>query len=157
MKYFFPLFAFALFCVPIRAELSLVVQPINETERAHALASIGYAKIHNDTIYLFSHDNTLLERNCIRDIQHISYEERSVVTSLENSSDNNILVYPNPTTSQLVIKNANCVVGRIFDLEGKMLLVTNITEGSGMVDVSSLPTGTYLLLLNTDIVKFIKK
>jgi hypothetical protein len=60
-------------------------------------------------------------------------------------------LYPNPAQHILNIKTNNSVVissGQIYDLEGRLLLKSNINNNS--INVESLSTGTYILLL-TDV------
>jgi len=141
------------------AETSLVVYPMSEAEQATALSTIGYVKLRNDSMFLYSKADFLLGSNRLSEIRKVTFEERSKLpTQLDDAqSVTSVRVYPNPTSDALVIQNANSDVARIFNLKGQIVLTATIYDGSATLNVSSLPMGTYLLQLNTELVKFIKQ
>jgi len=140
------------------AETSLVVFPLSEAEQATALANIGYVKLQDGSMSIYSKENVLLGQNQLSEVRKVTYEDRSVTpTSLEENTSSSVMVYPNPTQDALVIKNADADVARVFNMNGQLLITTTIVDGSATLNVSSLSQGTYLLLLNTELVKFIKQ
>jgi hypothetical protein len=56
-----------------------------------------------------------------------------------------IVVYPNPATSVLNIRNAQNATVQIFDILGKQLIQLNNISLDQEINVSSLQTGTYLV------------
>jgi hypothetical protein len=84
----------------------------------------------------------------------------SVVSSLKQ---NNIIIFPNPTTGMIELKNSNAVVKiEIFDMVGKLLLTQKINSMNQKVDVSKLQMGNYLLKAYSksnqfDVSKFVKE
>jgi len=139
------------------AETSLVVYPMSEAEQATALFTIGYVKLRNDSMFLYSKADFLLGSNRLSEVRKVTYEDRSVDAIEEVQSYSSFMVYPNPTQGVLIVKNANCDVARVFSLHGQILITASLYEGGGTINVSSLPMGTYLLQLNTELVKFIKQ
>lgn len=68
-----------------------------------------------------------------------------------NEYDEDIVqIYPNPTKDMLFIRVEQEVIGEVvelFTLDGKRVLSARITSETTTIDVSSLPTGTYVLSL----------
>ena len=140
------------------AETTLIIQPLNGEEQANALAQIGYVKVTPDSLFVFSHGDFLLSKAAIKDIRHFRYgEPNEISTGIEDvQSATTCLVYPNPTQDRLVIENAQGEKVYIFDINGRLLQTANLQDGTATFNVSPLPQGEYLLLLNTQTVKFIK-
>lgn len=140
------------------AETSLIIQPLNGQEQANALAQIGYVKVTQDSLLVFSHGDFLLSKIAINDVRHIRYGEPNEATSIDDTqAATTCHVYPNPTQDMLIIDNANCDNAYIFDLNGRLLKTTPISGERTSINVTSLPQGDYLLLLNNQTVKFIKQ
>ena len=139
------------------AETSLIIQPLTGNEQANALAQIGYVKVTPDSLFVFSYSDFLLSKIAIKDVRHIRYGEPSEATSIDNVNMTTCRIYPNPTQDMLIIDNANCEKAYIFDLNGRLLQITPIDGEHTSVNVTSLPQGDYLLLLNNQTVKFIKQ
>jgi len=142
---------------PLSAEKALIIQPLNGEEQANALAQIGYVKVTPDSLFVFSHGDFLLSKAAIKDIRHIRYGEPNQPTSIDDvQSATTCRAYPNPTQDRLVIENAEGEKVYIFDINGRLLQTANLQNGNATLNVSPLPQGEYLLLLNTQTVKFIK-
>ena len=74
--------------------------------------------------------------------------------NLEAVSDNDFSVYPNPSNDVLhIISDKEFTTVEIIDLTGK----TNVKTTENMVDVSSIPSGLYLLKINDKHRTFVKK
>ena len=142
---------------PLSAETALIIQPLTGDEQANALAQIGYVKVTPDSLFVFSHGDLLLSKAAIKNIRHICYGEPNESTGIDDvQSATTCRVYPNPTQDRLVIKNAEGEKVYIFDINGRLLQTANLQNGNATLNVSPLPQGEYLLLLNTQTVKFIK-
>lgn len=138
-------------------ETSLVIQPLNEQEQVHALAQIGYIKVMQDSLFVYSHANLLLGKNAIKDVRHFRYGEPTPITGIDNAEiAATCRVYPNPTQDRLVIQNAHCETAYIFDMDGNLMQTNTINGEYALINVTSLPKGNYILLLGTQTVKFIK-
>jgi glucose/arabinose dehydrogenase len=62
--------------------------------------------------------------------------------------DNGILLYPNPAKTEVTIASKNAVIFdtySIIDLTGKIVLSDTILAAEKQIDISSLPTGLYVL------------
>ena len=140
------------------AETALIIQPLNGNEQANALAQVGYVKVTPDSLFVFSHGDFLLSKAAIKDIRHIRYGEPSEQQGIDDVQvTTTCRVYPNPTMDRLIIENANCEKAYIFDLNGRLLQTTSIVGEHTAINVTSLPQGDYLLLLNNQTIKFIKQ
>ena len=74
--------------------------------------------------------------------------------NLEAVSDNDFAVYPNPSNDVLhIISDKEFTTVEIIDLTGKTIVKT----AENMVDVSSIPSGLYLLKINDKHRTFVKK
>ena len=130
------------------AETSLIIQPLTGTEQANALAQIGYVKVTQDSLFVFTHSDVLLSKTAIKDIRHIRFGESNESTSIGNvQATTSCRVYPNPTQDMLIIENANCDKAYIFDINGRLLQTTSIDRDHTSINVNSLPLGEYLLFL----------
>jgi len=140
------------------AESSLIIKPLVGEEQANALAQIGYVKVVPDSLFVYSRVDLLLSKVAIKDVRHIRYGEPTEATSIDDvQSATMCRVYPNPTQDMLIIDNANCEKVYIFDLNGRLLQTTPISGDHTSINVTSLPQGDYLLLLNNQTIKFIKQ
>ena len=140
------------------AETSLIIQPLNGEEQTNALAQIGYVKVIQDSLSVFSYSDVLLSKIAIKDVRHIRYGEPNDVMGIDDvQATATCRVYPNPTMDKLIIENANCEKVYIFDLNGHLLLTTPVDGERTSINVTSLPQGDYLLLLSNQTIKFIKQ
>lgn len=152
------LFGIILTLNPLCANNSLIIQPLTGNEQANAFAQIGYVKVTQDSLFVFSHSDFLLSKIAIKDVRHIRYGEPNEATSInEVQAAITCRVYPNPTQDMLIIDNANCEKAYIFDLNGRLLQTCPISGERTSISVTSLPQGDYLLLLNNQTIKFIKQ
>lgn len=78
----------------------------------------------------------------------------TVPTSVGEMEIPNVYVFPNPVTNFLYVQGTNDSANLlVYDLNGKCLL----KETGSEVDVAALSQGTYILQINNQFVKFIKK
>lgn len=79
-------------------------------------------------------------------------------TSLSNLSDSDLLIYPNPGTDYIKIKNVSVVnqTIKVYDLNGILHFSLTISSSDSKIDVSGLNKGVYLLKVNENVLKFTK-
>ena len=81
-------------------------------------------------------------------------ETEDVPTSVEESGVAQVYAFPNPVTSMLYIQGIDSDASlNVFSLTGSLVLQSSGTE----LNVSELPRGTYLLQVENQVIKFIKK
>ena len=147
-----------LVAIAMMAETALIIKPLSGNEQTNALTKIGYVKVTQDSLFVFSHSDFLLSKIAIKDVRHIRYGEPNDATGISDvQTTTTCRVYPNPTLDRLIIDNANCEKAYIFDLNGRLLQTTPIDGERTSINVNSLPQGEYLLLLNNQTIKFIKQ
>jgi len=106
---------------------------------------VGFLKVNNG-----------LHRWYAGDSYDIDYNEEMIrfftntldVTGLEEQTSESLTVYPNPATDFIQIESAEAI--GIYDLSGRLLM-----EGSGNMDVSSLPNGMYFIKAESESKKLI--
>lgn len=77
-----------------------------------------------------------------------------VPTSIDESGETKVYAYPNPVVNTLnVLGVSDTEPLFVYDLSGKCLM----TERGNKVEVSNLTKGTYILKVNNQCIKFIKK
>ena len=93
----------------------------------------------------------------------IKVSENSIINKEENIDDLQI-IYPNPVSQHLHVKNdLKVVTAQIFNLSGNMQLQkSSINEKSFIIDVQNLSKGVYILTITDEIgkdksIKFIKE
>lgn len=78
-------------------------------------------------------------------------------TAIQENSNSNTIITPNPVKDKLTLtlpKAENEI--KIFDLQGKLLLKQNVGF-SAEINVSMLPMGMYVLVVNGESYKFVKE
>jgi len=91
------------------------------------------------------------------DITNYNTAEETVFINVlldSNIPENDITanIYPNPTTGIILINNSTSYITDVIvtDLTGKLLLREDLSNGVISLDLSELPTGAYILQLNTN-------
>jgi len=85
------------------------------------------------------------------------FKTLGIALGINKSEAGKILVYPNPTNDIVNITGYSGVVV-LSDMSGKKLIVSNLKESGNTLDLSSLPTGMYILELEDSTkIKVIKK
>lgn len=67
--------------------------------------------------------------------------------NIAEASKNRFQLYPNPAEDYLTIQTEEEAQLRIVSFEGKIVIETMITPQTNSIDISSLPTGTYRVVL----------
>ncbi|MCK4751691.1 MAG: T9SS type A sorting domain-containing protein, partial [Bacteroidales bacterium] len=81
-----------------------------------------------------------------------------LVTGLVETEDQQIAMYPNPVTDKLRICGlAGPAVARIYNVHGRMLISANTEGSTGEINVSDLPAGIYVIMLETNMETVVKK
>lgn len=140
--------------------LSLRVQPITGKAQQEVLSTIGKMVYHSDSLYVYDRANYVLFREALGKVRYVNFtEEDNPGTAIPSTESNEaqLSVYPNPTQGLLQVQNAEGNFARVYDPQGKQLFVTALQEGCAMIDVSALPAGTYLLLVQNGVFRFIKE
>jgi len=92
----------------------------------------------------------------------ITVTQAAGVTSVSESAENMLQIFPNPTTNSLTISNitSNSSIS-IIDLNGKVLMHKPLTSTTESIDVSHLANGVYIMKVTDNksviVSKFVKQ
>ena len=130
---------------------NLVICKSDGTQQLQDIAVIGKLVFLERNIVLLDKNGDVLAEESVRGIRKIVFATSGAAT--DHIQDTNIVVYPNPTHDMLLIKGIEEQTLRVYDMHGHLLKITNGTQ----VSVGELMTGTYLLQIGTQVVRFIKQ
>ena len=136
--------------MPILAT-NLVIERYAGAEMVQDIALIGKWVFMDTNLQLLDKEGNVLATEPLANVRKIVFSNE--FTALDNVEKGSIVVYPNPTQDVLYIQGTEAQILRIFNMQGNMLQTTEGTQ----VSVSHLPTGTYLLQIGTQVVRFIKQ
>ena len=132
---------------------SLVLLQTDGVQQVQDIAKIGKWIFVEDYLQLIDKDGNVLAIEPIAEVKKITFSISNSETTTENVAINSIVVYPNPTQDILHISGTTPQTLRVFDLQGRLRIIDNSTQ----VNVSHLNTGTYLLQVGTQVIRFIKQ
>ena len=132
---------------------SLVLLQTDGSQQLQDIAKIGKWVFTEENLQLIDKDGNVLAIEPIAEVKKITFSISNSETTTENVAINSIVVYPNPTQDILHIIGVTPQTLRVFDLQGRLLIIDNSTQ----VNVSNLNTGTYLLQVGTQVIRFIKQ
>lgn len=152
-------FIFILLLLPLYgyAAQELVLLYPSGKEMKTDLAAIGKLEFSSDSVFLISLDGTRLGAEAKGKLQHIRFVPKSA-SDIDATLETSISIYPNPATSTLTISGVEQnITARIYTTNGQLLQAVALFEGTNTLSVESLSIGTYLLQINTDVVRFVKQ
>ena len=132
---------------------SLVLLQTDGVQQVQDIAKIGKWVFTEENLQLIDKDGNVLATEPIAEVKKITFSISNSETTTENVAIKSIVVYPNPTQDILHITGVTPQTLRVFDLQGRLLIIDNSTQ----VNVSHLNTGTYLLQVGTQVIRFIKQ
>ena len=151
MKQKIVLLAIAIFCGMNVLATNLVIERYAGAEMVQDIAVIGKWVFVDTNLQLLDKEGNVLATEPLANVRKIVFSDEP--TAVDNVEKGSIIVYPNPTQDVLYIQGIDAQILRIFNMQGNMLQTTEGTQ----VSVSHLPTGTYLLQIGTQVVRFIKQ
>lgn len=151
MKQKIVLLAFAILCGMDVLATNLVIERYAGAEMVQDIAVIGKWVFVDTNLQLLDKEGNVLATEPLDNVRKIVFSDEP--TAVDNVEKGSIIVYPNPTQDVLYIQGIDAQILRIFNMQGNMLQTTEGTQ----VSVSHLPTGTYLLQIGTQVVRFIKQ
>ena len=131
---------------------NLVAVSADGNETTYLLADVQRIEVQANDV---QGKMTILQKdgNKVGNYQKILFAT-STSTSLEENKELQIFVFPNPVSHTLNIQGVDENTSlEVYNLTGKSLIKEKGTE----LDVTSLNQGTYILRINNQYVKFIKK
>ena len=153
MKQKIVLLAIAILCGMNVLATNLVIERYAGAEMVQDIALIGKWVFVDTYLQLLDKEGNILATEPLDNVRKIVFSNESITTALENVENGSIIVYPNPTQEVLYVQGIEPQTLRVYNMQGSML---QTTEGM-QVSVSHLPTGTYLLQIGTQVVRFVKQ
>lgn len=121
------------------------------------LAAIGKLSFASDSVYLISNKGETIGKEACGKIQHIRFADKNH-SALIDSQTIGVSIYPNPTAEMLTINGImRETTVRIYSTNGKLQMTENISSTNNTLSVASLSKGIYLLQINTEVIRIIKK
>ena len=162
MNRFLFLLGFLCLMMSAKAVPSLVVKPLSGRECITALGSVGKVVYSGDSMYVYDKVKILVFSDLIAKVQHVRFsdEQPGTPTNVENMQGESALqvkVYPNPTQDVLMVENAQGDVLRLYTMNGQLVTVQLVENGSAQVNMTELPAGNYLLLSGNQSFQVIKQ
>ena len=138
---------------------SIVIRTSDGTESTDQLTSLHKFTFSNNQLVLSYNDGTSALFD-LSSVDKVFFEDvmTDVNTALLNDGTT-LSLYPNPATDLLLFKNLpedNAAV-KIYRMDGKLMLNTQLTSDTPSLDVSTLPNGLYIVKMNDQTLKFIKQ
>ena len=132
----------------LRAEMSLVVQPIADVAQITPFARIGKLVYSADSLYLYDAQRTLIYGEQLANVRHVRYSDEvppiGVGSNQEKESDQ-IVIYPNPTADILFLEGVESAVIHLYTAKGELLQTIESHDMMAVVDMSAYPAGAYVL------------
>ena len=142
----------------VRAEMSLVVRLMTDTDKITALQKIGKLVYSGDSLLVYDNVGVLVYGDLLENVKHVRYSDEEPQTLVEPQYiASQIVVYPNPTADVLYIDNAEVGEVRLYTADGRLLQVVEAHEGRVAVDMSAYSAGTYVLFCSGEVFSVIKK
>jgi hypothetical protein len=144
----------------VRAEMSLVVRPMYDTDKITALQKMGKLVYSGDSLLVYDNEGTLVYGDLFENVKHVRYSDERppiLVDDKQGVDALQVVVYPNPTADVLYVDNAEAGDVRLYSAEGRLLQVVDVHEGRVAVDMSAYPAGTYVLFCSGEVFSVIKK
>ena len=143
--------ALVLFCGMQAMATNLVVERYAGAEMVQDIAVIGKWVFVDSQLQLLDKAGNVLASEPIAKVRKIVFSNES--TAVDKVETRSIVIYPNPTQDILHVKGIEAQTLRVYDMQGRMVQSTNATA----ISVEHLATGTYLLQVGTQVVRFIKQ
>ena len=86
-----------------------------------------------------------------------AYEYQSGTLVVNSTSENKIQTYPNPTDGIIFIKTGKEEKVNLYNIIGQFIKTVSLKSGINKIDITTLPTGLYILKTMNESFKIIKK
>ena len=147
---------------PIKAQTlqGVVISHFENVELQKAIASVGHLEVDNDMLYLVSKEGTRLGATRIEVGLRISFEkiedETNDVTTIKGKT---LRISFCQSSNMITIQGIDhFTTAHIYSMNGQQQMVIPLeSEKAQQVDVSSLNKGIYILQIDTQVFKLLKK
>lgn len=132
----------------------LAVEKLNGTETTRALAQLGKIVMGFDDICLYDNAGTNLGCTPMAQIGKIVLYKEGTTTL--DDVESNLQIVLNPTSENLFVHGiAGEQTIRIYSMQGHLIQSAGSMNGEANINVSGVPSGTYLLQVGAQVVKLL--
>ena len=142
----------------------LKIYQLSPSEQIEWLSQYTKIIFRNDSIFIYDSDEELISRKPLSEVRVLVFEDtgddKPTPTDIErNDSELTLKCYPNPATHSVRVSNYEPIQSiRVYSISGQPMPVGIAINGStAQINVSSLMTGQYIILVNQTAVKLIKQ
>jgi hypothetical protein len=113
-------------------------------------STTGYVKNNCEFVVFIQHNATKL-------VTQTTKVDMSTIIGMQELQSQSVKMYPNPATEYFVLLSAGKGLAEIFDITGKMVSSTIITNPTQTFNITGLQKGIYLLKVSNDESSFTEK
>ncbi len=143
----------------------LKVYKLSQNEQIEWLSLYSKIVFRNDSIIIYNSNRDIILQKPLNEVRVLVFEDVENGTPTpsdveqETFSDYTLKFYPNPATYSVRVTNYEPIQSiQVYSLSGQLMTVGVAIDGStAQVNVSSLTTGQYIILVNQTAVKLIKQ
>jgi hypothetical protein len=143
------------------ADMSLVVKPLSGAQSVTALTKVGKVVYSGDYLIVYDNDGSVVYRTPFSEVQHVRYSDEvgpDDPVEVEMVDESMLVVaYPNPTSDVLYVDNADGDCVRLYSVDGCLLEIVQLDDGSVSIDMSDYSAGTYVLVSGNRVFNVIKR
>ena len=134
------------------AATNITVEQLSGADRQMALSTIGKVVVEDPMLYFYDKQGGLLFSVNTETIGTVRFTDIETKCAMPQMSD--FKVYPNPANTVIMVDGVDDATPiRVYDLNGRMVTKSQCAQ----VDMTNVPAGNYLLQVESQIVKIIKK
>lgn len=135
------------------ADAEIRISKLTDSEKETIEFVIGKLVLQGGMISFVAPDGTILASEKMSEVRSIVLSN-STTTVIQATAQSEIRIFPNPACDYIQVEGVGKEVNyRVYDLTGKC-----VEAGNGRaIPVSELGSGTYILQVGTQMVKFIKE
>ena len=143
------------------AEMSLVVKPLSGAQSVTVLTKMGKVVYSGDYLIVYDNDGSVVYRALFSKVQHVRYSDEAgqeTPVDVEPVDESmSVVAYPNPTSDVLYVDNADGDCVRLYSVDGCLLEIVQLNDGSVSIDMSDYSAGTYVLVSGNRVFNVIKR
>lgn len=157
MKRLRTLFIVAVFALPIYSQQTdsrIVVEKTDNSELTIALSDIRKITFDYTTVNIISHDGNVFSNDMSDILRIASYAQE---TGIDNVSFGNEQLIEFVSSDNIAVNSPAGETIAIYNINGCLILAQRQLSDGGVISISTLPKGIYLIRTNGRTAKFIKR
>jgi hypothetical protein len=138
----------------LSAQNKMVLHFTNNSQTVLDISAVRKLNFNNNNLVL-NYQNGTTATYAVSEISKMLFATISgIIDEPEQNTD--IILYPNPASSIVYLKNTDSKVVEIYNMTGACVVATELDINSS-VNISALSQGFYLLKVNNKVLKFTKR